>query len=256
MTEALSLAAWQIRYEQRAFWRNRRAAVLSFAFPLMLFLIFTTINEDQHISSLGGIPFATFYLPGIMAYAIVVGSFSNLLVTMTNARDSGVLKRVQGTPLPWWAFLVGRIGSAVVVTFATTALLLVIGTAAFGVDVRASTLPAVALGLVLGTACFTALGIGMVRFIPNAETAGPLQAVIVMPIAFISNMFFPLAEGWLTHVANLFPLKPLADLLHNAFDPAAAAPGVVGKDVLALVIWTAIGAAMMVRFLRSQARAS
>jgi ABC-2 type transport system permease protein len=189
-----------------------------------------------------------------MAYAIVVGAFSNLAVSIATARDTGVLKRVQGTPLPWWTFLAGRIGSAAVVAFASAAILLATGAIAYDVHIRVETLPGLALALLLGTACFTALGIGIVRFLPNAETAGPLQALIVMPLAFISNVFFPVDSGFLSDLAGFFPLKPLANSLHHAFDPAAAAPGIVGHDLLALAIWTAIGAAMMVRFLRSQAR--
>jgi hypothetical protein len=53
----------------------------------------------------------------------------------------------------------------------------------------------------------------------------------------------------------VLPLKPLSDALHAAFSPATAAPGVEWGDLLALAVWLVIGSAMMVRFLRVQARA-
>ena len=35
----LTLTGWQVRYEQRSFWRNRRAAFFSMIFPLMYLLV-------------------------------------------------------------------------------------------------------------------------------------------------------------------------------------------------------------------------
>ena len=107
----------------------------------------------------------------------------------------------------------------------------------------------------LGTACFTALGIAVVRFMPNAESAGPVLAILVTPVALVSNVFFPVTHGWIADVAGVLPLKPLADALHAAFSPATAAPGIEWGHMLTLAIWLVFGVAMMVRFLRVQARA-
>jgi ABC-2 type transport system permease protein len=255
MTSALSLIAWQVRYEQRSFWRNRRASLFGFLFPVLLFVIFATLNKDAHLDVDGGVSYVTWYLPGIIAYALVTTAFSNLAISLASARDTGVLKRVRGTPLPWWAFLAGRVGSALTTAALTTALLLALGAITYGVDIPVDTLPGLVLALVLGTACFTALGIAVVRFMPNAESAGPVLAILVTPVALVSNVFFPVSHGWIADVAGVLPLKPLADALHAAFSPATAAPGIEWGHMLTLAIWLAFGVAMMVRFLRVQAKA-
>jgi hypothetical protein len=36
----LGLVAWQVRYEQRSYWRNRGRGVFTFGFPLMFLVIF------------------------------------------------------------------------------------------------------------------------------------------------------------------------------------------------------------------------
>src|SRR5262249_57281163 len=46
MTADLTLAARQVRYEQRAFWRNRPAAFFTFLLPLVFLLVFATLNRD------------------------------------------------------------------------------------------------------------------------------------------------------------------------------------------------------------------
>ena len=95
-------------------------------------------------------------------------------------RDEGILKRMQGTPLPRWAYVAARIGSTLVIVGAITAITLILGVTAFGVTSRASTLPALIVTLVLGTAAFTTLGIGITRFIPNAETAPVIINLVVL----------------------------------------------------------------------------
>ena len=112
-----SLVLWQIRYEQRAFWRDRRRAILSFMFPLMMLLLFGSLNQHSTVDNGDGtIPFLTFFVPGIIAYGVVTTTFSNLAISLASAREQGLLKRIKGTPLPWWAFFGGRAGSAICVT--------------------------------------------------------------------------------------------------------------------------------------------
>jgi ABC-2 type transport system permease protein len=252
----MTLVLWQIRYEQRAFWRDRRRAIFSFMFPLMMLLLFGTLNQHNTVvTDTGTIPYLTFFVPGIIAYGVVTTTFSNLAVSLAAAREQGLLKRIKGTPLPWWAFFGGRAGSAICVTGAMTASTLVLAHRLFGVPVPAHALPAIIVTVVLGATAFTALGIGVVRWLPSADSAGPLQAAIVFPLAFISGVWFPMhdAPSWLDHVSRALPLRPLADALQTAFDPATHGAGFVGGDLLSLALWTVAGGWLMIKFLRSAA---
>jgi hypothetical protein len=47
----LALVAWQVRYEQRAFWRNRARAFFAFLMPIMFLVIFAAILGHTNISS-------------------------------------------------------------------------------------------------------------------------------------------------------------------------------------------------------------
>ena len=107
----LGLVAWQVRYEQRAYWRNRGRGIFTFVFPLMFLVIFASLNKGAHISSLGGIPYDDFFVPGILAYGLIAATYVNMAISTAILRDQGVLKRMQGTPLPHWAYIAARIGS-------------------------------------------------------------------------------------------------------------------------------------------------
>ncbi len=248
----LSLVAWQVRYELRAFMRNRARGLFTFIFPLMFLVIFASIFRHQHIAQRGGISYDDYFVPGILAYAVISTTYVNMAINTAMLRDEGILKRMQGTPLPRWAYVAGRVGATAVTTVAMCAVTIGLGVAAYGVHLRGTTLPALIVALLLGTAAFTTLGIGIVRFIPNAEAAPAIVNFSILPLTFISGIWFVTngMPGWLNTVADIFPVKALADAAQYAFDPRTHGAGFKGSDLVNMAIWTAVGLFLMVRFLR------
>ena len=218
----------------------------------MFLVIFASLNQGAHIASRGGIPYDAFFVPGILAYGVIATTFVNMAISTAILRDQGVLKRMQGTPLPPWAYVVARIGSTVIIVLLMTVLVLALGALAYNVHVRASTVPGLLATLVLGTAAFTTLGIGITRFIPNAEAAPVVVNLVILPLTFISSIWFPPSgmPNWLVQIAKIFPIRALADGLEYAFDPRTVGSGLNAQDLRTLAIWTAIGVFAMLRFLR------
>jgi ABC-2 type transport system permease protein len=135
---------------------------------------------------------------------------------------------------------------------AMTAAVLGLGAAAYGLDFRVATIPGLVVTLMLGTACFTTIGIGITQFIPNAEAGPVVVNLAVLPLTFISNIWFPIDSlpQWLKTIAGIFPIKALASSLEYVFDPRHHGPGLDGNDLKVLVIWTVVGVFLMLRFLR------
>ena len=134
-----------------------------------------------------------------------------------------------------------------------TVVMLILGRVGFGVHLRAAALPA-SVTVLLGAATFAALGMAAVTIIPNAEAAPVVANVLILPLSFISGIWFPLngAPEWLTDVAKFFPLEHLANALHVAFDPLNHGPGWSGSDLFVLAIWLPVGARLVMRFLRGR----
>lgn len=248
----LGLVGRQIRYEQRSYWRNRSRGLFTFAFPLMFLVIFATLDRGNHISELGGIPYDDFLVPGILAYGVITTTFTNLSLTTAILRDAGVLKRMQGTPLPRWAYTAARIGSTCLVSATIAVVTIVSGIVLWGVHLRVEALPGIAFTLALGTAAFTMIGIGMTQFIRKAETGPVIVNLIVLPISFISNIFYPTVgmPAVLRTIADIFPINALARALQYGFDPRHGGAGFDWTHLSTLAIWTLIGAFLMIRFLR------
>jgi ABC-2 type transport system permease protein len=255
MTADVALTARQVSYENRAFWRNRTRAFWSFGFPLMFLVVFGTLNSGAHIKELDNIPYVTFFLPGILAYGVMTTAFTNLLGGLAIQRDSGLLKRMRGTPLPSWAYLAGRIGSTMAVIAIMAVLTLVLGKVAYGVNVRLESLPALFATLLLGGATFCSLAIAALALTPNAE-AGPIVVnVLILPLTFISGIWFPVtgAPDWLDRIAHVFPVQPFADALRHAVLPGAHGLALSGGDLLVLAIWLVIGSRLAVRVWKREA---
>ena len=85
--------------------------------------------------------------------------------------------------------------------------------------------------MLLGAATFAALGMAAVMIIPNAEAAPVVANVLILPLSFISGIWYPLtgAPDWLVDVAKFFPVEHLANALHVAFDPLNHGSAVVGQ---------------------------
>jgi ABC-2 type transport system permease protein len=246
----LALTAWQVAYEQRAFWRNRTRAFFSFGMPIMLLLLFGSLNHGARIQELGNIPYVVFFLPGILAYGIVITQFVNMAGGLAIQRDNGLLKRMRGTPLPGWAYVAGRVGSTAAISAIMAVVMLVLGRVLYGVHVRADAVPAIAVAVLLGAATFAALGMAAVAMIPNAEAAPVVANVLILPLSFISGIWYPMtgAPQWLLDVAKVFPVERLASALHTAFDPVDHGSAFAGSDLLVLGVWLFVGVRLAMRF--------
>ena len=168
----LALALRQVRYENRAFWRNPAAAFFTFLFPLIFLVIFNLLFGSDELSVPGGTTnTSTFYVPAIAVFSVVNACYTGVAMSVSLARDQGLLKRTRGTPLPAWAFLFGRVAHMPLVAVLLVAIVTAAGALFYDVDVPARTMPAVVVALVVGAAAFSSIGLAVTALIPNANAA-------------------------------------------------------------------------------------
>ena len=239
---AARLTLRRVRYENLAFWRNPVAAFFTFAFPLMFLVIFTTLlgNETGTLPTGDEISGSTYYTASILAFAVITACFTNLSIGVVFARDEGVLKRVRGTPLPSWVYMVGRIMHSTLLMVLLVVIVCAFGIAFYSVDVPTESLPAFVVTLLVGAAAFCAMGLAVTIVVPNADAAPAVVNGIVLPLLFASGVFIPIDDGptWLKWVADVFPVKHFLDATFESFLPSASNPsGWAGADLLVVAAW-------------------
>ena len=234
-------AAWrQYRLERKMFWRNPSAAFFNFLLPLLFLALFGAIFADEAAN-------LQVIVPGIAGMAVMSTTFSALAMNITFLRESGILKRIHGTPLPTSAYLAGIAGNAITNTALQVALITITGTVAFGLDWPQDWF-SLAVFIALGVVCFASLGVALSHAIPNFDSAPAYVNAAFLPVIFISGVFYDAddAPGFLRGIAEALPLKHLIDGLSGAM---VTGEGLAhqGPGLAVLALWTAVGVALAVR---------
>src|SRR6201991_5249890 len=244
LAQDLPLARTWISGRIRMTLRNPRALVFTFAFPLILIVLFSALNGNAKVDAYGEhIRFAQFYTPAIAIFSLVAACYTSLVLGIATARDQGLLKRVRGTPLPMGIYLGSWVVGAGLTGIGAIVLLFVVAIPAFGVDIYANTLPAAIVTLVLGAACLSSLGVAVASLVKSPDQAMPVAQLTFLPLSFISGIWFPLdnAPDWLLKIAHFFPLYHIVNAFDGCFVPGVENNGWKPEDLLAIAIWAAVG---------------
>ncbi len=247
---AAGMLANQFRYVNKTFWRNPASAFFTFSFPLMFLVIFTSLlgHHSIQISSTRSVDLSTYYVASMAAYAVITACYNNIAIGLAIQRDSGVLKRTRGTPIPSGVYILGRLAHALFVS-----LILVAITATYGAMFYHASLPTgwslakFLVMLVVGALTFCALGFAITCVIPNADAAPAIVNASVLPLLFLSGIFIALSSNaptWMVWVARIFPIR------HFALGMQAGFVGTTFNwvDVVVVAAWGLGALAVSVRF--------
>jgi ABC-2 type transport system permease protein len=264
---ALRIGWLRGKLEVKDFFRQRESVVFTLAFPVMLLLIFSSVFSYT-VGDTGndpGIPFARYFVPGILATGLFGVAFQTLAIQIAVERDKGVLKRLEGTPMPPSSYFIGKIVMVLTMVVLESVLLLGIGAALGHV-----TLPTDAgrwitflWVTILGTTAGSLLGIAF-SSVPRTGKAAP---AVITPIAlilqFISGVYFVFTSISKTvqSVGAVFPLKWIAQGYRSVFLPqrfVRLEPARVswehGRTALVLGAWAVVALFIALRTFRWRAR--
>jgi ABC-2 type transport system permease protein len=246
----LPRALAQLKADLKIFRRNPAALFFTAILPVIFLCMFVGIFGNERLKEYDNVRSSTLQVPAFIALAVISAAFVSLAMGFTRMRESGVLKRVRATPVPPWIVFAGRIGTSIVTAVLTTALLMLIGSIAFGVSVPTNTLPGLLSALAVGTFAFCTLGIAFTRLISGEDAAPAMTNAVVLPLYFISGVFVPFRQlpDVLRTIAEVLPAQPFVDALRIAFDPNTTGAGIAGDDLLKLAIWGVVGLVLAVRF--------
>ncbi|HVS99119.1 MAG TPA: ABC transporter permease [Solirubrobacterales bacterium] len=248
----LALVGHQLRFDQKAFWRNPASVGFTVLFPVLLLVIFGSIFGGDKVEIRGGqVDTDTYYVPAIITLAIISSTMQTLAMSLVIAREDGRLKRGRGTPMPAWVFIAGRVGNSIVTALLMLVLLAVIGGLVYGVHFPWDRVPAILLVLAVGAAAFSCLGIALTAAIPTQDAAAPIVNFLLLPLYFLSGVFIPddqLPSG-IIHFADVFPIRHFFLAFFDAYVPGGA-HAVDWGHLLVVAIWGLGGLLLAVRWFR------
>ena len=253
----LALSLQQVRYTNKAFWRNPAAAFFTFAFPLMFLVIFTSLITGD--IDVGGyqLDLATYFVMAEATFGIISACYTNIAISVSFNRDQGILKRTRGTPLPGWAYLSARVLHSMVIGFILVAITIAFGIAFYSAQVPTGLpLAQFLLTLVIGSLSFAALGLAITATIPNADASPAIVNASILPLLFLSGIFIPFGDDvprWITFVSEVFPIRHFFLAMRDSFLGNLTTPAGTRAfpfdptDVLIVAAWGIAGLAVAVR---------
>jgi ABC-2 type transport system permease protein len=258
----LSVVRVRAKVEFLSFIREREAVVFTFAFPILLLVIFGAVFGGQQVE--GGVTFAQVFVAGMIAAGLFGTSFQNMAISIPIERDTGALKRLAGTPMPKSAYFMGKVVIVAFVALVQNVLLLAIGILFYDLSLPSSAdrwLTYLWVGAVGTTAC-TLLGIAATGFVRNGKSAPAIISPIAIVLQFISGVYFVFAAlpSWMQTVAALFPLKWMTQGMRSVFLPDTytaqepAGSWEHGRAALVLGAWCVIGLLVAIRSFRWRSR--
>jgi ABC-2 type transport system permease protein len=243
----LRLMVHQIKYEQLSFWRNPQPMIFTFALPVMVIVIFGLVfggsgSGDSFFYGLSGMEYFT---PTVAALSVFGTCYGQLAVTLSIRRQNGILKRIHATPVSSGIYFVGLLAHCMMVCAVDVAL--IVGTGAlYGVPMPTHW-AAVIVTLVLGAACFCAIGVAVSSLVSNSEAASSVVQFVQFPMLFISGNYFPIHSAVVNTIAGLLPLRPFNQAL---LPPFAEHSGFQWHDLSILLAWGVVGTLVAVRRFR------
>jgi ABC-2 type transport system permease protein len=236
----------QVRSEQLLFWRSREAAFFVFVFPLLLFVLLSSVYTGRYL----GRPAAWSVLAGIIGYGAANTGFAGLALLLVARREMGFLKRIRSTPLPAAVYLAAVLTSILVVFLLQCVALFVLGKLLKSTPFPHHPLSLLA-ALLLGAAAFAAMGLGFTTLLKSAEGSSAAVNTVLLPMAFLSGGFGPTAHypRVLRAIGDVLPMKYFVQLVYAIYlhgHRVWSKPGAIAV----LAAWALAGAAVAVRRFR------
>ena len=248
--------------------RNRQALAWALAFPIAMVVLFAVIGsfnlnpEDLRsvgVTGQGGqyspLPedapaygnFMATMLPGITLWGIMSYSIIGIAVAIATYREKRIFRRIKVSPMSVGVFFAAQVTAYLALSLVQAALMLGIGSALMGVSIAGNLL---IIGL-LALACnvvFLNLGFIVGAFSQTPAAASGLGNLIVLPLAMLSGVFFPmeLLPDALAATMRYLPLVPMVETLRGVAlngDSALGYPLELGL----IAVWFALTAVIAAR---------
>ncbi len=214
--------------------RRGETLLLTVGIPVLFLVFFSTVHvvgTPQHKA-------VDFFVPGILALAVMSTAMVSMGIATGFERGYGVLKRLGTTPLGRPRLIVAKLGAVLFVELVQAVVLVAVGLA-LGWNpggLHGSALVGPALGVaLLGTVAFGGIGLlmaGTLRAELNLAAANGLYLVFLL----LGGMVVPIGKlpEALGDIAKLLPAAALSTGLHATLGAGVAAPA---SSWIVLVVW-------------------
>ncbi|MEK7849141.1 MAG: ABC transporter permease [Chloroflexota bacterium] len=253
MTAALR-GIYTIWYREALRLRRDRLRLVGHMLSPLLFLLVFGVGLGRTMGGMApGLDFMQFLFPGIVGMTVLMTAFMSG-VSVVWEREMGFLKEVLVAPIPRASLVLGKTlgGGTVAVVQGIVVLLLA---PLVGISLSPVLLLKLLPLLLLEALALGGLGVLLASRMYSMEGFQMLMGVLVMPMVFLSGVFFPVRDlpVWLGVVVHINPVTYGVDAIRQVMLGEAAPrlllfgqPVSVAQDILAVTVFGAIIVALAI----------
>lgn len=149
---------------------------------------------------------------GILGFTLLSLGIFGPTTVFPRLKQKGVLRRYHTTPLKVWQYFAGNVASNGIVGLIALVIMFTTAVTVFDLNMRGNYFN-LALVVLLGTILMFGIGLALGGWAKNENQAAPLAQLVVLPMMFLSGVFFPtfLMPELLQNFTKFIPLTPVID---------------------------------------------
>jgi len=160
--------------------------------------------------------FIDFFIPGIIAMAVMTLSLFGTVDLDTELRQKGIIRKLCTTPITRTDWILSNMLYQFIIALVATAAMLLVSFAVFQVSLHLNGW--LLVFILLDVFAFVGIGMILTRFVKEAQSAAAAANAISFPMMFLSGSFFPieLMPSFLQTFAKMLPLYYVNEGLRSA----------------------------------------
>lgn len=198
---------------------------------------FTVISKQTNERSLSQFDYT---FTGLLGFAILGAGIFGPMNVFPELKKMGILRRLHTTPLRVWQYFLANMFSNAVTGLMSLAVMIIVAILVFHLKIVGNYFE-LAIFLAFGIIEILGIGLALGGWAQNERQVAPLGNIIVMPMMFLTGVFFPrfLMPQWLQNITVYMPLTPVIDGARliategkSLFD--------IGSQLAVMAVWTII----------------
>jgi ABC-2 type transport system permease protein len=178
------------RFEMARTGRTLMQSVLSPVVSTSMYFVVFGSAIVSRMSSIDGVPYAAFLVPGLVMLSLLMQSVSNASFGIYFPKFVGTIYEVHSAPLSYLEVVMGYVGAAA--TKAILVGLIILGTARLFVDYSIAHPAVMVAFLVMTTVTFSLFGFIIGIWADNFEKLQVVPLMVITPLTFLGGSFYPI----------------------------------------------------------------
>lgn len=176
------------RFEMARTGRTLMQSIISPVVSTSLYFVVFGSAIGSRITSVEGVSYAAFIIPGLMMLSLLTQSVSNASFGIYFPKFVGTIYEVHSAPLSYIEVLMGYVGAAA--TKAIAVGLIILGTARLFVDYSIAHPVVMVVFLVMTTITFSLFGFIIGIWADNFEKLQVVPLMLITPLTFLGGSFY------------------------------------------------------------------